>query len=465
MPVDFGALRDDPADSASDADATDRSVGHSDGLGSRERYRRLRASIVSTGVSRILGMILSAVSVPVVARSLHPDDYAVYVLATSVSSVLPFVELGVGLSMVTTIAQALGRRDGEAVRHSVASATVMTVTLALLVAAAWSLAFGHVDWSHALGLSTAPESEVRLSLHLVVLSLCLGLPASLGFRVLFSQQRTGLVAWLQFAGTVFSTAAAVVTAAAGGGPAAFVAAMLFPPIAVSVVTTAVILKRNPLFRPALGYARRHEAIDLLRLGSVFSVQQFAITMGSQIDTVVIARAEGAPQVATYGVAARLATVAGQLANAAFVSLWPAFGEAYGRGDHVWIRRTLQRALVAAAALAAIFIVGFTVLGAPVQRAWAGDQYAPSRLLMFVFGLYGAILFLQTPAQMLLNALGVGRMQLVAIVAMLALNVPLTLWLVGPLDSPGPVVATVFSTFVCVTLPSIARALRLSRASA
>jgi O-antigen/teichoic acid export membrane protein len=66
--------------------------------------------------------------------------------------------------------------------------------------------------------------------------------------------------------------------------------------------------------------------------------------------------------------------------------------------------------------------------------------------------------------MLLNALGVGRMQLLAVVSMLALNLPLTLLLVHPIGPAGPVLATVGSTALCITVPSLRRALKSGSAT-
>jgi hypothetical protein len=59
---------------------------------------------------------------------------------------------------------------------------------------------------------------------------------------------------------------------------------------------------------------------------------------------------------------------------------------------------------------------------------------------------------------------VGRMQLVAVVSMLALNLPLTILLVHPVGSPGPVLATVGSTALCIAFPSVRKALRSGKAS-
>jgi O-antigen/teichoic acid export membrane protein len=109
--------------------------------------------------------------------------------------------------------------------------------------------------------------------------------------------------------------------------------------------------------------------------------------------------------------------------------------------------------------AVICVLGFALLGPMVQKAWAGAAYTPDRRLMIAFGLLGALQFLQLPAQMLLNAKGVARMQLIAVVAMLAVNLPLTLLLVRPVGTSGPVFATVIATAVCLTIPSILRAVR------
>jgi O-antigen/teichoic acid export membrane protein len=373
--------------------------------------------------------------------------------------VLPFVELGVGLSMITSVAQAIGRKDDEAIRSAVASAMVTTCGVALVVGVVWSAVFPWVEWKDALGLHTASEAEVRLALHLVVLSLCLGLPASLGYRLLFAEQRADVVAWLQLGAAAASFLLAISMALLGAGPAAFVGAALLPAVAVSAATSVVLAVRREMFRPRLRYATIHDAVDLLRLGSVFSVQQLALTLGSQIDTIVISRSLGAGAVSTYGVAARLANGGTQISSAMFVPLWPAFGEATGSGDRVWVRRTLRRALLLGTAGAVICVLGFALLGPMVQKAWAGAAYTPDRRLMIAFGLLGALQFLQLPAQMLLNAKGVARMQLIAVVAMLAVNLPLTLLLVRPVGTSGPVFATVIATAVCLTIPSILRAVR------
>jgi hypothetical protein len=58
------------------------------------------------------------------------------------------------------------------------------------------------------------------------------------------------------------------------------------------------------------------------------------------------------------------------------------------------------------------------------------------------------------ASVLLNAIGVVKPQAVMALAMLAVNLPVSIWLTAMVGLPGPVLGSLFAHVVCAGVPTI-----------
>ena len=121
------------------------------------------------------------------------------------------------------------------------------------------------------------------------------------------------------------------------------------------------------------------ARELLGSGSGFSLLQVAGAVVFSFDNLVVSHYLGAEHVTPYSVTWRLAGLAALAAVAQgllFPALWPAYAEAYAKGDYVWMRSAFRATMLATLAVNVSFALLLVAEGKPLIQRWAGAAAVP-----------------------------------------------------------------------------------------
>src|SRR4029077_5460728 len=98
---------------------------------------------------------------------------------------------------------------------------------------------------------------------------------------------------------------------------------------------------KPWLRPRLELVTWAALKRLTGLGGMFFVIQIAALVLFQTDNLIIAHYLGAAAVTPYSVTWRLFTCTMIFQLLAGPSYWPAYTEAFSRGDQAWVRRSFR----------------------------------------------------------------------------------------------------------------------------
>jgi len=190
----------------------------------------------------------------------------------------------------------------------------------------------------------------------------------------------------------------------------------------------VIAWRLGLVRLGRKYLSTADAVDVLRLGSKFLLVQLFGIFIFEAGAFIIAAKFGAAEVTPYGVTSRVVMMIVTAYTVLMSPLWPAYGDAFARGDLDWARRVFGKTVRVVLGMWVIAAVAMALLGKWVIRVWAGPDAVPSTGLlwaMLIYALsYGGGLVV---AQPLNGSAQVGKQVLAAAVTA-ALNIPLALLL-------------------------------------
>jgi O-antigen/teichoic acid export membrane protein len=213
--------------------------------------------------------------------------------------------------------------------------------------------------------------------------------------------------------------------------------------------------------------RRHDidlstARPLLKTGTLFLVLQLAGLAGYQLDNLVIAQLLGASKVQEYAVPAKLFILAPTLLSFALTPLWPAYRESLARGDAAWVRRTLRRSIILAAAINIPSTLVLVVLAPWLLQVWVGSAVHPTQLLLVGLGAWTILNTLNGPFAMLLNGANVIAFQAVCAVAMAVANVTISILLVQRIGVSGAVYGSVIAQTLFGVVPQLWYVRRLLR---
>lgn len=420
--------------------------------GSLARPRRMLSSPVRAGITRAILLPLTGAAALGTAHvelaALGPSLFGVLALLLAMTLLLPFADLGVGAAVTNAVAGA--NRHGDA--HDVVTASFRLLLLVggavVAVAGMVALAGG---WTALTGISSQEAPRLDRDMFLVMLLFGLGLPFSLGGRILLGLDRYPLFLVLQ-ASAAFVTLAIVLWFRDSETMLPFLLAPFFAQTLFMLAGFFVGCRRLGLGGRASAAFRRstHAArAEIRRVAAPMLVITLALPVALQTDRLVLSHVSTRDALTEYAIVAILFAPLWSVLTSAGMTLWPSFAGLRNATGAVAAYRKALRRFAAAGAVGAIALA---VLGPLVAGLWAGSTGA-STALWAAFGLLMLVQAAHLPAGMFLTQPSGLRFQAVCILAMCAVNLPLSLALAAAFGAPGPVLASTFAVFVFQFLPA------------
>lgn len=435
---------------------------------SAERHRRILLSAGANTMSKVLGLSVTIVSIPLVLNSLGAERFGIWSTLASLVITLQFIDLGIGNGLINAVSEAHGRGDRAAIRRYFSSAVLALFGAALLLLLLTPLVVTQVGWTGLFKL-TGPlaQQEVAASITTFMICIALAMPLALLQRVQIGLQQGFVASLWQCASNLISLGAIVIATQLQLGLPWLVAALLGAPVLAALLNLSVFLLRAaPDLRPARRFVTAPAVKELLVTGSAFFVLQLAVAGVLYSDSIIIVYELGASAVAEYAVPERLFSIVSVLLATALGPLWPAYREAIFRGDLPWVRRTLRRSLNLAIGLSFAASLVLVLAGPWLMWHWVGAAVPANPALLWMLGLWKILESAGLALAMFLNGAGVVRLQVLTALIMLAATVLIKPWMVGELGIVGAPMTTALIYFLVTLVPLafvIRRELRRIRA--
>jgi O-antigen/teichoic acid export membrane protein len=388
-----------------------------------------------------LSMAVPFFLAPYLIRHLGQDRYGVWCVVESILAYFTLFDLGIAACLVRYVSK-YHATDERTELNKIVSACLAVFA----AAAACVLALGS-----ALVPLVGPRLEAKLGgpgdvsafMLLMLANLAATLPLSVFPTVLDGLQRFAAKSVVRLAFLAFRVAGIVYAMETRPG--------LFP---LAVVYTAVNLLEHAAmgvlafrFLPGLRVSRRLIDRETLRRVRGYSVDAFLAMLAGRITVqtgaVVVGGFLTAATAAHYAIAARLVESAKNLLRSATTTLTPAVSEREARGDHDGVRRVLLDGTRWVLYVVLPVHLGLLFFGRPFLERWIqqGPRYAdwcfPATAILSATLTIGVA---QSVAARILY--GTGKLRLFARLALVeaALNLGLSLALVGPFGLEGVAVA-------------------------
>jgi O-antigen/teichoic acid export membrane protein len=422
------------------------------------RLARILHGSLSALVGRGVGLLVSAITLPLTVRYLGPQRYGIWVTVSSTIIMLAVLDLGIANSLTNSISRAYAAADPEAgreaARRSYASAFWISAALACLLAIIAALLWPHISWSSLFHLpDPAAAHEASLCVAIALAFFLLGLPLNLINRVLSGFQQTQITNYFNLVANLGSLAAILTVIAFHGSlvhlMCSYSASLLLGTIFLNLW---VHFWDKPWLFPLPNTVSTPEIRSLIASGSGFFILQIAGLVVFNSDNLVITHYLGASEVAPYSVAWRLAGYAAVLQTAVFPSLWPAYSEAYARGDYAWVRRTFWNAVRLALGTTAIAVTTLAIFGRPLIRWYIGPTAMPPQILLTTICAWTLLSAAMDLQACLLAAINRVHWQGILSAIAAALNIALSITLVQRLGSLGVVLGTMLSYLIILVGP-------------
>jgi O-antigen/teichoic acid export membrane protein len=317
--------------------------------------RRQILHTATTGILAKTAAVLPTLGIaPVASAALGPERFGVLMTVLSLLAFLQVVDLGVGGNLVTGISRAIGAGKQQRVRllqwNGLAIVAVMAGVLCVLAA---GVALSPVGAIVVPQSGPSVQQEATQSLAVFVAMFALSMPFTLMTKVQLGMQQGHIANAWQSAASLINFAAGVCACLLGGSVPIIIAGLMAGTLICGTVNSLGHVKRNPETRCNARTLRRRIVRRLLAGSLSYLALQVIFLVTYAVDILIVARHLGAEEASGYAIAERLFSIVAVAVGVITAPLWAAYGEALGKGDHEWARRSLRTSLWRFAALSVL----------------------------------------------------------------------------------------------------------------
>jgi O-antigen/teichoic acid export membrane protein len=430
-----------------------RDVSTEDGR-SRERLRRIGLTAIASVLAKVVGIIITLLTVPLTVGYLGLERYGVWMTISSVIAVLGFADLGLGNGLLNAITDAHGRDDRQAAREYLSSALLLLSGIAMAILLAFSVSYNIIDWQRVFNISSPIAiDEAGPAMFIFMVCFALNLPLSTIHKVQLGYQEGFINGLWTALGSILSLVGILLTILFKGGLPWLVFAMAGLPAFATFLNGLIMIRyKKPWLAPALSSVSRRASQRILRIGVLFFILQISVAFAYSSDNIILAQILGPEAVTQYSVPMNLFTVAPMLIMMALGPLWPAYGEALVRHDFRWVKETLKKSLLAVILFTGVAAVFLVLFGGTIINWWVGSSIQPSFLLLLGLGIWMIIGTAGNALAMFLNGANIVGIQVVTSIILAAGALILKIILVRVIGIPGVIWATIIVYSAVVVIP-------------
>lgn len=382
------------------------------------------------------------------------DAYAQYGLLASMSSLVPFADLGMSAAIINTVASAGTPQSDDNVRRTLVSALrVLFVSGAALIAIGALFTLLGL-WPDLLGEGLNPSGGSTAAF-LCVMIFGLTLPMGVGQRVLTGLGKNHVQIRAQaLVAPAFLVAVGIFVALqlpAGNylAVASYAANALLA--VVSLYLAAKLLR--PQLRSALSAVpklRTVRGVSVMNVAWPMLAQMLALPIAMQTDRLLLSHLTGTTELSQYNLASQLFGMIIQTISAAGVALWPVFAKA--RSDaNVRSPYTLTAGFFGGG----LFLAAVLALLSP----WLTGIVSDGRIDLDAWLVWGFVAFVgaqaaKYPLGMYMTDLRGLRFQVLPIFILVPVNLGLSWMLIGVVGPGGPIMGSAIAVTLCQVLPNL-----------
>jgi O-antigen/teichoic acid export membrane protein len=422
-----------------------------------KRSIRAKRNIAALLFRKGLGVVISFLLVPLTLSYLGTEKYGIWLTMTSVVAWMYFFDFGLGNGMRNKVAEALALGERHSVRMYVSTAYAVLGGIALILLVLFLAVYPILPWERVFQAPAGLESEVARLVLIVFAFFCMQFVFALVNTLLTADQHPAAAGYLSTIGSAISLGVVILLMKFGEGSLVhlgigFGLANLLPLIGASVY---LYRSRYKEFAPRWSAVDLSKSKDLLSLGVKFFLLQSAAIIIYATDNMIITQILGPSEVAVYGIAFKYMSAVTMVFGIVITPFWSAFTDAYHRSDLRWIERIMRR-LITFWGYAAVVTILLVAISGFAYQFWVGDMIAVPFAVTITMAVYVIVNAWNSVFASFQNGVGVLRLQLIGAGIGGVINIPLAVFLAGPLGLgiPGVLLATIIGSLLPAVMSPI-----------
>lgn len=385
--------------------------------------RNIVGSLLLKGISIFVSLLL----VPATIGYVNAELYGVWLTLASTMTWLSFADVGFTQGLKNKLTEAIAHDDWDRGKSLVSTTYFMMVLIFIPVCVLLEFLVPLVNWTGLLNVSDQYSGEIVLVMHVLVAFTCIQMIVNVLVSVIAAFQKVALSNSFLVIGNVLSLGIIyILRATVPPSLIALAFAISAMPILITMIATSFLYSgRFKMVAPSWRYINKAYIKDLFGLGYKFFIINIQVLVLYQSTNILIAYVSSPTDVTNYNIAYKLLNFAMMVYTIITAPLWPAYTDAYSRGDYEWMknmRRKMERVLF----FSILGCLSLIVMSQPIYKIWVGDEVNIPYTMTILVGLYVIVYCWMNLNGTLIVGMGKISLETILVLCGMIIHIPLSL---------------------------------------
>ncbi|PVX18380.1 polysaccharide biosynthesis protein [Vibrio cholerae] len=406
---------------------------------------QLKGSFIFKGLAIILSFFL----VPLMLEYLGAEKYGIWSTLLSMIFWILIFDFGIGNGLRNKLSESIVKNDWLAVREYISTAYFAVACIAIFLCSIFYIISSYISWNYVFNTNVVSNSELRLVVNISFLFVSINFFFSIINQVLNSSHKTDLVVFNQFLSNGLSLLFVFFLKMNTSGDMKLLALIYGISLFLSNLCVSVFFYgTNRNYMPSIFSISKHKLPIIISLGGHFFIIQLAVLILFTTDRILITHLIGPEYVTPYDIVFKLFSVVTIVHSVIVAPLWNSYSDAFYRKDLRWIKKMMGKQIIIFGCL--FFLALILLLSSPyIIFLWVGAVDNLNFTLILVVFLYSMVLCWNNIFALFINATGYLRLSLIINIALVFLNIPLSVFMVKYfIDGPESIV---LATILCLLI--------------
>lgn len=412
-------------------------------LSGDKRSATVKKNVVGLILLKGTSMLASFMLVPMTIGYVSPELYGVWLTLSSILTWISFLDIGFSQGLKNKLTEAIAKEEWEEGRSLVSTTYFMMLLIFVPICIIIEVIIPFIDWTELLNINTQYEQQVIQALSAIMAFACLQMIANVVVSVIAAFQRVALSNSFLVIGNILSLIVIyILTKTVPPSLLALTLSLAAMPILVTIIASIILYSgKFKRVSPSPRYIERRHIGNIMGLGYKFFLINIQVVIVYQSTNVLISHVSSPMEVAQYNIAYKLLSCAMMLYTIITAPLWPAYTDAYTRGDYVWMKDTRYKmGKILIVSVLSCFLLA--CISEPIYKIWLNNSLSvPFYMTLSVASYVSAFCWMNFNSTMVV---GMSKMTLHTILALagMIIHVPLSLFLGQSLGAIGVLISLV-----------------------
>ena len=339
-----------------------------------ERSVTVKKNIVYSIIIKMISIVVAFLIVPVTIGYVSAELYGVWLTLSSIMTWIAFMDIGFTQGLKNRLTEAIAIEDWDRCKELVSTTYFMMLIIFIPVSIILILLVPLINWCELLNVNSIYSEEIGKVMVVVIGFACLQMIVNVIVSVVAAFQKVALSNSFSVIGNIFSLIFIIILTKTCP-PSLIYLSVTFCSLPVIVTFLASIYFYHRGYKkvaPSVARVRTHLVKDLFDLGYKFFIINIQVIVLYQSTNVLISYVSSPLMVTSYNLAYRYLNLAMMLFTIITAPLWPAYTDAYTKGDYDWMigtRKMMQKVFAASIMLSILLIIMSPIF----YNIWVGDK--------------------------------------------------------------------------------------------